>query len=138
MYKDSEQVSSSLVRSGSDSEADLYTLTLGGLTEADYGNYSCVARNNLGTSTDSVLITGVVCVSPGKHFIFCSDISGSPDQPVITSPRAGSYTNTYKLIWTVWTPASAKILNQSILYRRIKKVRGSQMMTVALCRGHDS
>ena len=51
------------------------------------------------------------------------DISGSPDQPVITSPRAGSYTNTYKLIWTVWTPASAKILNQSILYRRIKKVR---------------
>ena len=58
MYKDSEQISSSLVRSGSDSEADLYTLTLGGLTEADYGNYSCVARNNLGTSTDSVMITG--------------------------------------------------------------------------------
>ena len=53
------------------------------------------------------------------------DISGSPDQPVITSPRAGAYTNTYKLIWTVWTPASAKILNQSILYRRIKKVRDS-------------
>lgn len=103
VYKDSEQVSSSLVRSGSDSEADLYTLTLGGLTEADYGNYSCVARNNLGTGTDSVMITG------------------SPDQPVITSPRAGAYTNTYKLIWTVWTPASAKILNQSILYRRIKK-----------------
>ena len=42
---------------------------------------------------------------------------------MITSPRAGAYTNTYKLIWTVWTPASAKILNQSILYRRIKKVR---------------
>ena len=58
VYKDSEQISSSLVRSGSDSEADLYTLTLGGLTEADYGNYSCVARNNLGTSTDSVMITG--------------------------------------------------------------------------------
>ena len=58
MYKDSEQISSSVVRSGSDSEADLYTLTLGGLSEADYGNYSCVARNNLGTSTDSVMITG--------------------------------------------------------------------------------
>ena len=62
MYKDSEQISSSLVRSGSDSEADLYTLTLGGLTEADYGNYSCVARNNLGTSTDSVMITGELCL----------------------------------------------------------------------------
>ena len=62
MYKDSEQLSSSLVRSGSASESDLYTLAIGGLTEADYGNYSCVARNNLGTSTDSVLITGGVCV----------------------------------------------------------------------------
>ena len=62
VYKDSEQLSSSLVRSGSASESDLYTLAIGGLTEADYGNYSCVARNNLGTSTDSVLITGVVCI----------------------------------------------------------------------------
>ena len=49
VYKDSEQISSSLVRSGSASESDLYTLAIGGLTEADYGNYSCVARNNLGT-----------------------------------------------------------------------------------------
>ena len=121
MYKDTEQVSSRLVRAGSASDSDLYTLTIGGLTEADYGNYSCVARNNLGTSTDSVMITGEELV----RIIFiqsASDIPGSPDQPVITSPRAGSYTNTYKLIWTVWTPASAKILNQSILYRRIKKV----------------
>ena len=58
MYKDTEQVSSRLVRAGSASDSDLYTLTIGGLTEADYGNYSCVARNNLGTSTDSVMITG--------------------------------------------------------------------------------
>ena len=58
MYKDTEQVSSRLVRSGSASDSDLYTLTIGGITEADYGNYSCVARNNLGTSTDSVMITG--------------------------------------------------------------------------------
>ena len=125
MYKDSEQVSSSLVRSGSDSEADLYTLTLGGLTEADYGNYSCVARNNLGTGTGSVMITGELSLIRIIMVMVPPDISGSPDQPVITSPRAGAYTNTYKLIWTVWTPASAKILNQSILYRRIKKVRDS-------------
>ena len=61
VYKDSEQVSSGLVRSGSAPESDLYTLTIGGLEEADYGNYSCVARNNLGTSTDSVMITGELC-----------------------------------------------------------------------------
>ena len=58
MYKDSQQVSSSLVRSGPASDSDLHTLSIGGLTEADYGNYSCVARNSLGTSSDSILITG--------------------------------------------------------------------------------
>ena len=41
---------------------------------------------------------------------------------MVTSTPQGLYTNNYKLIWTVWTPPTAKILNQSILYRRIKKV----------------
>ena len=72
MYKDSEQVSSGLVRSGSAPESDLYTLTIGGLEEADYGNYSCVARNNLGTSTDSVMITGEFCVIVTRIIMSCS------------------------------------------------------------------
>ena len=71
MYKDSEQVSSGLVRSGSAPQSDLYTLTIGGLEEADYGNYSCVARNNLGTSTDSVMITGELCVTVTRIIMSC-------------------------------------------------------------------
>ena len=71
VYKDSEQVSSGLVRSGSAPESDLYTLTIGGLEEADYGNYSCVARNNLGTSTDSVMITGELCVIVTRIIMSC-------------------------------------------------------------------
>ena len=71
MYKGSEQVSSGLARSGSAPESDLYTLTIGGLEEADYGNYSCVARNNLGTSTDSVMITGELCVTVTRIIMSC-------------------------------------------------------------------
>ena len=47
---------------------------------------------------------------------------GSPDQPRVTSSPAGGYMETYKLVWRVWTPAQASILNQSILYRRLRKV----------------
>jgi len=108
VYKDTQLLSNSLLKSGKTDKFDLYTITIGGLSESDYGNYSCVARNNLGTSFDSL------------------SISGSPDQPSITSSRQGSFTDNYKLIWTVWTPPSAKILNQSILYRRIKKGVSSQ------------
>jgi len=103
LYKDTQIMSNSLVKSGKKDKFDIYSITIGGLTESDYGNYSCVARNSLGTSSDSLKITG------------------QPDQPVVTSTPQGLYTNNYKLIWTVWTPPSAKILNQSILYRRIKK-----------------
>ena len=48
--------------------------------------------------------------------------AGSPDQPRVTSSPAGGYMETYKLVWRVWTPAQASILNQSILYRRLRKV----------------
>lgn len=103
LYKDSQIMSNSLIKSGRKDKYDIYSITIGGITESDYGNYSCVARNSLGTSTDSLKITG------------------QPDQPHVTSNRQGLYTNNYKLIWSVWTPPTAKILNQSILYRRIKK-----------------
>ncbi len=63
MYKDSEQVSSGLVRSGSAPESDLYTLTIGGLEEADYGNYSCVAKNEVAvvSVTAALVVKGNVC-----------------------------------------------------------------------------
>ena len=72
MYKDSQQVSSSLVRSGPASDSDLHTLSIGGLTEADYGNYSCVARNSLGTSSDSILITGELSLSDQTYHYLSS------------------------------------------------------------------
>ena len=53
--------------------------------------------------------------------------AGSPDQPRVTSSPAGGYMETYKLVWRVWTPAQASILNQSILYRRILKVESDEM-----------
>ena len=58
MYKDSGLLSNSLVKTGKADQYDLYTINIGVLSEADYGNYSCVARNNLGTSTDFIIITG--------------------------------------------------------------------------------
>ena len=105
MYKDSQLVSPSLIKSSARQSEDTYSLTLTSLQESDYGNYSCVARNVLGTTSDSLMVTG------------------SPDQPLITGQRQGLFTSSYKLVWTVWTPPGANILNQSILYRRIIKVR---------------
>ena len=58
LYKDSQIMSNSLVKSGRKDKYDIYSITIGGITESDYGNYSCVARNSLGTSTDSLKITG--------------------------------------------------------------------------------
>ena len=58
LYKDSQILSNSLVKSGRKDKYDIYSITIGGITESDYGNYSCVARNSLGTSTDSLKITG--------------------------------------------------------------------------------
>ena len=111
MYKDSQLVSPSLIQSSVEPTLDTYSLALTSLQEADYANYSCVARNVLGTGSDSLMVTG------------------SPDQPQISSEREGLSTSSYKLVWTVWTPPGATILNQSILYRRILKVgrRSSQM-----------
>ena len=63
LYKDSQIMSNSLIKSGRKDNYDIYSITIGGITEADYGNYSCVARNSLGTSTDSLKITG-------KHILF--------------------------------------------------------------------
>ena len=107
IYKDSQLVSPSLIQSSVQPALDTYSLALTSLQEADYANYSCLARNVLGTSSDSLMVTG------------------SPDQPQITSEKEGVLTSSYKLVWTVWTPPGATILNQSILYRRILKV-GSQ------------
>ena len=47
---------------------------------------------------------------------------GSPDQPHIISNNQGLHTNTYNLQWRVFSPRSFPVLNQSILYRRIKQV----------------
>ena len=58
VYKDTQLLSNSLLKSGKTDKFDLYTITIGGLSESDYGNYSCVARNNLGTSFDSLSISG--------------------------------------------------------------------------------
>ena len=58
LYKDTQMMSNSLVKSGKKDKFDIYSITIGGLTESDYGNYSCVARNSLGTSSDSLKITG--------------------------------------------------------------------------------
>ena len=109
IYKDSQLVSPSLIQSSVQPSLDTYSLALTTLQEEDYANYSCVARNVLGTSSASIMVTG------------------SPDQPQITSQKQGVLTSSYKLVWTVWTPPGATILNQSILYRRILKVESDEM-----------
>ena len=36
-----------------------HTLTIPSMSESDYGNYSCVAKNNLGTTTDHIFLSGI-------------------------------------------------------------------------------
>ncbi|XP_023336518.1 neural cell adhesion molecule 1 [Eurytemora carolleeae] len=83
-----------------------HVLKIKSLEETDYGNYSCVATNPLGSSTSSYHLTG------------------SPDQPITLSPGHSRFSLSYTLVWKVWTPHTFPILNQSILYRMIGKASG--------------
>jgi len=101
--KDGFIMSKAILNSKKEGKLEIHSLTIPSMSDSDYGNYSCLAKNNLGTAADSIIL------------------SGSPDQPQIMSNTQGFSTNTYKLEWKVWSPRSFPILNQSILYRRIRK-----------------
>jgi len=102
-YKDNLDIGKPIIKIRKEGKFEHHSLTIPSMGESDYGNYSCLAKNNLGTASDSVLLTG------------------SPDQPMIVSSTQGISTNTYKLEWKVWSPQQFPVLNQSILYRRIRK-----------------
>jgi len=102
-YKDGLIISNEMRKSTKEEELFHHSLILPSMMESDYGNYSCLAKNNLGTSSDYI------------------SISGSPDKPRIISSTESFSTNTYKLEWEVWTSRAFPILNQSILYRMLRK-----------------
>jgi len=102
-YKDGLIISQAIISIKKEGKFEVHSLTIPSMSESDYGNYSCLAKNILGTTTD---------------YLF---FSGSPDQPDIISNNQGLYTNTYNLEWRVFSPKSFPVLNQSILYRRIKQ-----------------
>ena len=57
-YKDGSILSQALVKTNRDRHEIHSSLTLPSMSEQDYGNYSCVAKNNLGVGAEMIQITG--------------------------------------------------------------------------------
>ncbi|KAL1498227.1 hypothetical protein ABEB36_009060 [Hypothenemus hampei] len=75
-----------------------YTLTIRNVSQADMGNYSCVASNQHGKSRGKMVLTGTATT------------------PVFTSPVLGSERDKYNLTWSVNSHSS--IVEYRIYYRQ--------------------
>jgi len=75
-----------------------HRLVIASVSEEDFGNYSCVAENELGKS---------------RGFI---EVSGHPMEPIITSSSQGMFNDRFNLSWTVDT--YSEITGYRIIYRK--------------------
>ena len=57
-YKDGVKISQAIISTKKDGKYEDHSLTILSMSESDYGNYSCLARNNLGTATDYLYLSG--------------------------------------------------------------------------------
>ena len=48
------------IRLLTDNRQRSHHLSIRGVEEEDYGNYTCSASNNLGTTTHNILLTGII------------------------------------------------------------------------------
>ncbi|KAF2366044.1 Immunoglobulin I-set [Trinorchestia longiramus] len=81
-----------------DDGAQTHALTITSVTEADFGNYTCSARNEHGREEKTIVLTGI------------------PTKPEITSPEFGERRHAYDLSWR--TQSFSKILQYRIRYRK--------------------
>jgi hypothetical protein len=57
-YKDGIIISQAIIKTRKEGKLEHHYLTISSMSESDYGNYSCLARNKLGTGTDSLFLSG--------------------------------------------------------------------------------
>jgi len=75
-----------------------HRLVIARVSERDFGNYSCFAENDLGKS---------------RGFI---ELSGHPNEPIISSGSQGMFSDRFNLSWTV--DSFSEITGYRIIYRK--------------------
>jgi len=104
-YKETTLLSESSSVIFSTSDADRYTLVLRSVRSGmDFGNYSCVAENSMGTFK--------------KHI----EVHGRPTSPIFRSKSNSSQNNKFLLTWSV--DSYSPIGEHRLLYRKIKPYHG--------------
>ena len=77
-YKDGMIISQAIFKTKKEGKLEHHSLTIPSMSESDYGNYSCLAKNKLGPATDSIFLSG-------KLMIRLLRFKCSPSQEVLTN-----------------------------------------------------
>ena len=59
-YKNGVVIPQAIINSKKNGKYEDHFLTIPYMSESDYGNYSCLAKNNHGTTTDYILLSGIL------------------------------------------------------------------------------
>ena len=62
-YKNGVMISQAISSTMKNGKYEDHVLTIPSMSDSDYGNYSCVAKNNLGTATDHIFLSGIPTIT---------------------------------------------------------------------------
>ncbi|ENN70176.1 hypothetical protein YQE_00014 [Dendroctonus ponderosae] len=105
-----------------ESRGSRHTLVIRKVHRLDFGNYTCVADNQLGKTRKSIQLTGKI-YGPLKHkpcfatFSHRLKFAGAPKAATFKSSSTGNYRESYNISWEV--ESHSPIEEYQLLFRRI-------------------
>ncbi|KAF5279418.1 hypothetical protein FQA39_LY05528 [Lamprigera yunnana] len=104
-----------------ESRGSRHTLVIRKVHRSDFGNYTCVADNQLGKTRKSVQLTGLKIFLIGKSNE--PEILGKPNPAKFNSAARGQWRDSYNITWAV--ESLSPIEEFKLLYRRLPDVSGT-------------